>query len=199
MPRLLLATNNAGKVAELRRTLEGCGWELLTPADIGLQLEVEESGATYEENAIAKALQYTQASGLVALADDSGLEVDALGGRPGVQSARYAGANATDGDRVQKLLEELTNVPNEARTARFRAVIALARPDGHAETVEGAVEGRIAHAPRGDNGFGYDPAFLLPERGLTVAELPANEKDAVSHRGTAARKARAVLESWLHD
>lgn len=199
MPQLLLATNNAGKVAELRRILAGCGWELMTPADIGLQLEVEETGATYEENAIAKAVHYAQASGLVALADDSGLEVDALGGRPGVQSARYAGPNASDGDRVQKLLEELRDVPDEARGARFRAVIALARPDGHIETVDGAVEGRIARAPRGANGFGYDPVFLLRERGLTVAELPAGEKDAVSHRGAAARGACAVLERWLHN
>jgi XTP/dITP diphosphohydrolase len=195
----LLATNNAGKAAELRRLLAGCGWELVTPADIGLQLEVEEHGVTYEENAIAKALQYSQASGLVALADDSGLEVDALGGRPGVQSARYAGPSAGDGDRVQKLLEELRDVPDEARSARFRAVIALARPDGHVETAEGAVAGRIARAPRGESGFGYDPVFLLPERGLTVAELPSDEKDAVSHRGAAARKARAILEAWAHD
>jgi XTP/dITP diphosphohydrolase len=193
VPRLLLATNNAGKVTELRRMLSGCGWELVTPADVGLQLEVEEHGATYRENAIAKALQYSQASGLVALADDSGLEVDALDGRPGVQSARYAGPNASDGDRVQKLLEELRDVPDEARTARFRAVIAVARPDGHVETVDGVVEGRIAREPRGANGFGYDPVFLLPERGLTVAELPSDEKDAVSHRGAAARKARAML------
>ncbi len=199
MPRLLLATNNAGKVAELRRILEGCGWELVTPADIGLQLEVEETGATYEENATAKAVHYAQASGLVALADDSGLEVDALDGHPGVQSARYAGPNTTDGERVQKLLEELRDVPDEARGARFRAVIAIAAPDGRCETVEGAVEGRIARAPRGDNGFGYDPIFLLPERDVTVAELPADEKDAVSHRAAAARKARTVLERWLHD
>jgi XTP/dITP diphosphohydrolase len=199
VPRLLLATNNAGKTAELRRILDGCGWELVMPVDIGLQLEVEESGSTYEENAIAKALQYSQASGLVALADDSGLEVAALDGRPGVQSARYAGPNATDGERVQKLLQELREVPDQARSARFRAVIAIAAPGGRVETVEGAVEGRIAREPRGANGFGYDPVFLLPERGLTTAELPSAEKDAVSHRGAAARKARAVLERWPRD
>jgi XTP/dITP diphosphohydrolase len=199
MPRLLLATNNAGKVAELRRLLQGCGWEIVTPADVGLDLSVEETGGSYEENATRKALQYAQASGLVALADDSGLEVDALDGRPGVQSARYAGPKRTDAERVQKLLEELRDVPDARRTARFRAVIAIASPDGRVETVEGDIEGRIARAPRGENGFGYDPVFLLPDRGLTAAELPADEKDAISHRGVAARRARALLEGWRHD
>ena len=199
MPKLLLATNNAGKIAELRRLLQGCGWETVTPAEAGVDLEVEESGKSYEENATRKALQYTQASGLVALADDSGLEVDALGGRPGAQSARYAGPKRTDAERVQKLLEELRDVPDARRTARFRAVIAIAGPDGRVETVEGVAEGQIARAPRGENGFGYDPVFLLPDRGLTAAELPADEKDAVSHRGVAARKARSVLEGWSHD
>jgi XTP/dITP diphosphohydrolase len=197
MPRLLLATNNAGKAAELRRLLDGCGWELVTPAELGLKLDIDESGQTYEANATKKALQYAQAGGLVALADDSGLEVDALGGRPGILSARYAGLDRTDAERVQTLLEELRDVSEEERTARFRAVIAIAAPTGRVETVEGTMEGRIALAPRGANGFGYDPVFLLPDRGLTAAELPADEKDAISHRGVAARKARAVLERWL--
>jgi XTP/dITP diphosphohydrolase len=197
MPRLLLATNNAGKAAELRRMLDDCGWELVTPAELGLKLEVDESGQSYEANATKKALQYAQASGLVALADDSGLEVDALGGRPGVLSARYAGPDRTDAERVQALLDELRDVPDEQRTARFRALIAIAAPTGRVETVEGTVAGRIARAPRGANGFGYDPLFLLPDRGLTAAELPAHEKDAISHRGVAARKARTVLERWL--
>lgn len=197
MPRLLLATNNAGKVAELRHILDGCGWEIVTPADVGLTLEVEEDGGTYQANARKKALQYAEASGLTSLADDSGLEVDALGGRPGVHSARYAGANRTDAERVARLLEELRGVPDEERSARFRAVIAIADPRGRVETVEGTVEGRIAHEPKGENGFGYDPVFLLPERGLTAAQLPPDEKHAVSHRGIAARKARAVLERFL--
>jgi XTP/dITP diphosphohydrolase len=197
MPRLLLATNNPSKVAEFRQLLDSCGWELVTPADIGLSLEVEESGQTHEENARQKALQYARASGLVALADDSGLEVDALGGRPGIFSARYAGPDRTDGERVQALLEELRDVPDERRTARFRAVIAIASPDGRVETAEGAVEGLIARAPQGANGFGYDPVFLLPGRGLTAAQLPSGEKHTVSHRGAAARKARVILERWL--
>ena len=199
MPRLLLATNNAGKVAEYRQLLDGCGWELVTPADIGLHLQVEESGQTYGENATMKAVHFAQASGLLTLADDSGLEVDALNGRPGVMSARYAGPDRTDGERVDALLAELSDVPDEQRSARFRCVIAIADPAGRVELVEGAVEGRIAHAPRGDNGFGYDPVFLLPERGLTAAELPSDEKNAISHRGVAARKARAVLERWLRE
>lgn len=197
MPSLLLATNNAGKAAEFRQLLDGCGWELVTPADIGLDLQVEESGQTYEENATMKAVNFAQASGLLTLADDSGLEVAALNGRPGVLSARYAGPNRTDAERVRALLAELSDVPDEQRIARFRCAIAIADPAGRVELVEGAVEGRIAHAPRGDNGFGYDPVFLLPDRGVTAAELPSGEKNAISHRGVAARKARVVLESWL--
>jgi XTP/dITP diphosphohydrolase len=195
MPRLLLGTNNAGKIDELRRLLDGCGWEIVTPGDIGLQFEVEESGSSYEENATRKALQYAQAGGLVTLADDSGLEVDALGGRPGLFSARYAGPDRTDQERVQKLLEDLKDVPDTDRTARFRAVIAIADPSGRVETVEGVVEGSIGREPRGANGFGYDPVFLLPE-GRTAAELTSAEKDTVSHRGAATRKARVILEQW---
>ncbi len=198
-PRLLLATNNLGKAAEFRQLLEGCGWEIVTPAEIGLNVQAEETGQTYQENARMKAAQYAQASGLVALADDSGLEVDFLGGRPGLLSARYAGPDRTDGERVQALLEELAGVPDEQRTARFRCVVAIADPAGRAEVVEGTVEGRIAHEPRGDNGFGYDPVFLLHDRGVTTAELPPGEKNEVSHRGAAVRKARAVLETWLHE
>jgi XTP/dITP diphosphohydrolase len=197
MPRLLIATNNPGKIAEFRQLLAGCGWELVTPAELGLELSVEESGQAYAQNATIKAEAFSRASGLVALADDSGLEVDALDGRPGVHSARYAGLNKTDEERVQTLLAELKDVPDEKRTARFRAVIAIARPEGAVELTEGVVEGRIAHEPRGTNGFGYDPIFLLPERGLTTAELPSDEKHAISHRGAAARKASVVLERML--
>ena len=197
MPRLLLATNNLGKVAEFRQLLSNCGWEIVKPAELGLTLEIEETGQTYAENATMKAIAYAQASGLVTLADDSGLEVDALGSRPGPLSARYAGRDRTDEERVGALLEELAGVPDERRTARFRAVIAIAEPAGRVGLVEGTVEGRIAHEPRGENGFGYDPIFLLPERGMTTAELPPEEKNAVSHRGAAARKARVVLERML--
>ncbi len=197
MPRLLVATNNPGKVAEFRQLLEGCGWDVVTPAELGLSVQIEESGQTYAENATIKAVEYARVSGLVALADDSGLEVDALNGRPGVLSARYAGPDRTDEERVRALLKELRNVPDELRTARFRAVIAIAEPAGRVTLVEGAVEGRIAAEPRGENGFGYDPVFLLPQRDLTTAELPADEKNLISHRGVAARKARDVLRGML--
>jgi XTP/dITP diphosphohydrolase len=199
MPHLLIASNNPGKVAEFRQLLAGCGWQIVTPADIGLDVEVEETGQGYEENATIKSVTYSQASGLVALADDSGLEVDALGGRPGPLSARYAGSDRTDAERVQALLQELAGVPDEQRTARFRCVIAIADPTERVELVEGTVEGRIALEPRGENGFGYDPVFVLPDRGMTAAELPPDEKNAVSHRGAAARKARAVLERMLRE
>ncbi len=199
MPRLLIATNNPAKVKEFRELLDGCGWELVTPADLGLDLRVVESGQTYAENATMKAEAYARASGLPTLADDSGLEVDALDGRPGVHSARYAGQDRTDEERVQTLLKELEGVPDRRRGARFRAVIAIAKPEGDIELVEGTVDGRIGHEPRGENGFGYDPVFLLPDRDGTVAELPSEEKNAVSHRGVAARKARAVLERMLNE
>jgi XTP/dITP diphosphohydrolase len=196
MPRLVLATNNAGKVAELRQLLDGCGWEIITPADAGVSLQVDETGQTYAENARIKAVKYAKAAGLVALADDSGLEVDALDGRPGVMSARYAGPNRTDEERVETLLRELAEVPAGQRSARFRCLIAVSDPDGRIEMAEGTVEGEVATAPRGDDGFGYDPIFVLPERGLTMAELPADVKNNVSHRGAAARKARTILENW---
>ncbi len=198
MPKLLIATNNAGKVAEFRQLLDGCGWELVTPTDAGIDINVEETGQTYLENATIKAVTFAKASGLTSLADDSGLEVDALDGRPGILSARYAGPDRTDAERAAALLEELADVPGEDRTARFRCVIAIAETDGTVQAVEGTVEGRIAHEPRGESGFGYDPIFELPNRGMTAAELPASEKHAVSHRGAAAREARTVLENMLH-
>ena len=198
MPKLLLATKNAGKVAEFRQLLDGCGWELITPADAGIAIEVEETGQTYLENATMKAVAFAKASGLTSLADDSGLEVDALDGRPGVLSARYAGPDLTDAERAATLLEELARVVGANRTARFRCVIAIAETDGAVQVVEGTMEGRIAREPRGENGFGYDPIFELPGRGLTAAELPASEKHAVSHRGAAAREARKILENMLH-
>lgn len=192
-PRLLLATNNEGKVAEFRRLLAGCGWDLVTPREIELSLAVEETGASYEENARIKALAFARASGLTALADDSGLEVDALGGRPGMMSARYGGEAQSDRDRFELLLRELADVRDERRVARFRAVIAIATPAGDVRICEGTVEGRIAREPRGESGFGYDPVFLVPEFGRTVAELPPATKDRVSHRGAAARRACQVL------
>jgi XTP/dITP diphosphohydrolase len=189
---LLLATSNPGKVRELRRLLEGVPYRILMPQDLALQLDVEEDGATYAENALKKARAYSAASQCLALADDSGLEVDALGGEPSVHSARYGGHGLDDAARTRRLLAALEGVAPSRRTARFRAVVALAWPSGREETFEGVLEGAISAAPRGVSGFGYDPVFELPH-GRTVAELDQLEKDRISHRGIAARLARARL------
>jgi len=194
MPRLLLATNNPGKVRELRRLLDGCGFELVTPADFGLAVEPVESGSTYAENAVLKARAFATAAGCLALADDSGLEVDALGGAPGVQSARFGGPGLDDAGRVGLLLKKLGGVPRKRRTARFRAVVALACSDGGVRLFEGVQEGHIAAAPRGDSGFGYDPVFV-GRGGQTNGEIAEAAKDAVSHRGQAVRAAATFLRS----
>ena len=191
--RLLLATNNKGKAREYRSLLGGIPLQLVTMADEGITTDVSETGKTFEENARLKATTLARESGLLSLADDSGLEVDALGGEPGVLSHRYAGDNATDADRVDYLLKKLEGVPEEKRTARFRCVIAVSTPAGETKTFTGECPGIIAFAPRGDNGFGYDPIFCVPEYGKTLAELPSELKNKISHRGRAALKAREYL------
>ena len=195
--RLLLATGNPGKQREFRELLADCGWELVVPADLSLDLDVEEIGTTYAENARIKAVAAAAAAGLPALADDSGLAVEALGGAPGVLSARYAGADATDADRRAKLLDEMRDVPDGRRGAAFECVIAIALPDGRGGAdvrwCEGRCEGVIAREERGEGGFGYDPIFLLPQLGRTMAELPPDEKHAISHRGRSAREACRLL------
>lgn len=193
MLRLLLATTNKGKAAEYRDLLKGLDFELVTLDQAGISQEAEEDYPTFEENARAKAGFYSALSGLLTLADDSGLEVDALGGEPGVRSSRYAGDNATDAQRVSFLLNKLQDVPPERRQARFRCVIAIAQPGRPMQTTEGACEGLIASAPKGDNGFGYDPVFFLPEYNKTIAELNPGVKNLISHRGRAAAKARLLL------
>jgi XTP/dITP diphosphohydrolase len=163
-----------------------------------MTLQVDESGDTFEENACIKALAYAQASGLLTLADDSGLEVDALDGAPGVHSARYAGPQAGDVDRYRKLLDALADVPEEQRSARFRCVVALAQPDGTVYTADGACEGKIGFAPRGEHGFGYDPVFIVEgSGGQTMAELSPDLKNRISHRARAVAAARAVLVDLL--
>jgi XTP/dITP diphosphohydrolase len=194
MPKLLLATNNPGKAREYKSLLSGVPFELVTPAELGVDAEVEETGTTFEENARLKATTLAAESGLLTLADDSGLEVAALGGEPGTLSARYAGERASDEDRVNYLLTKLEGVPQEKRQARFRCVIAIATPDGEVELCSGECDGFIALKPRGKSGFGYDPIFYLPELGKTMAELPPEEKNKISHRGKAAEKARGVLQ-----
>ncbi|HUS83148.1 MAG TPA: RdgB/HAM1 family non-canonical purine NTP pyrophosphatase [Dehalococcoidia bacterium] len=199
MPRLLIATNNAGKLAEYGALLQGCGWELVAPADLGLDLSVEETGPDYATNARIKAEAFARASGLLTLADDSGLEVDALGGRPGPLSARYAGPSQTDEMGVDLLLEQMKDVPPERRQARFRCVIVLAGPGGAVRFAEGECPGVITNEPSGHHGFGYDPIFYLPELGRTMAELTADEKNAISHRSRAAQEACAILKELLRE
>lgn len=193
MPKLLIATRNAGKMRELRRLLRGAPHEIVSLDDLGIEGEIEETGETFEENAALKAEGYCALSGLTTLADDSGLEVDALGGAPGVRSARYAGAQASDADRVALLLKNLEKTAAADRSARFRCVIAIAAPGERTRLYSGSCEGRVAAAPRGSNGFGYDPVFEFPELGMTMAELPPERKNAVSHRALAAKKAAAAL------
>ena len=191
--KLLVATHNPGKVREYRELLAGLPLEVTYLDAEGITLEVAETGETFAENAVQKATAYARASGLWTWADDSGLEVDALGGAPGVCSARYAGAGASDADRYRKLLAALAGVPWARRTARFRCTVAIARPEGEVWTTDGVCEGIIAFGPAGANGFGYDPVFYLPEHGATMAQLPAEMKNQISHRGRAARKAAALL------
>lgn len=199
MPNLLLATTNAGKIREFRELLAGSGWTLLTPAEVGLDLTVEETGDSYAENARLKAEAYARASGLTALADDSGIEVDALDGAPGVHSARYAGQDTTHAHKIKVLLAAIRDVPPERRTARFRAVIAISPPQGPTRYAEGVCEGAIAERPSGAGGFGYDPIFLVGDSGRTMAELSVAEKNIVSHRARALRAAAAILEELARD
>jgi XTP/dITP diphosphohydrolase len=194
MSYLLLATNNQAKVREYRTLLVNIPFELVTLAEQGITTVVNEVGESLEENARLKATILAAESQLPALADDSGLEVYALGGEPGRLSARYAGEGASDRDRVNYLLSRLKDVPWPKRSARFRCIIALATPDGKVELCSGECQGFIAPAPRGEYGFGYDPIFYLPELDKTMAELPLEIKNQVSHRGQAARKVYQLLQ-----
>lgn len=201
MRKLVLATKNFHKAREIAAILNVRGIELLTMNDFPYMGEVTEDGATFEENAGKKAFEVARhcarhseaGSEVYALADDSGLMVDALDGKPGVLSARFAGAKATDADNNARILQLLTSVPEEQRTARFVCVLALCDASGKSAVVEGRCEGRILDKPRGKNGFGYDPLFLYPPAGLTFAEMPPDEKNRVSHRALALEKLRAVL------
>jgi XTP/dITP diphosphohydrolase len=199
MHKLLIATTNQGKLAEYAAIFVGLPLELRTLRDEGIADDVEETGATFAENAILKAEYYATRSGLPTLADDSGLEVAALGGEPGVRSARYAGPGKSDAERNAFLLQKLANVPFHARLARFVCVIALIRPGAPPEVVEGVLPGVIEHEPHGEGGFGYDPLFYVLDENATLAEIPAARKNQISHRARAAEQARAVVERWLHE
>jgi len=191
--KLLLATNNQGKARELKILLRELPLALVLPGELGITAGVEETGRSLEENARLKATVLARESRLLALADDSGLEVDFLGGEPGPLSARYAGEGASDKERVEFLLAKLKGVPREKRTARFRCVIAIATPEGEVELCSGECLGLITFEPKGERGFGYDPVFYFPELGKTMAELPLEVKNKVSHRGAAAREAVKYL------
>ena len=193
-PKLLLGTNNRAKIREYRSLLADLPYRLVTLAEQGITTVVDETGETLEENARLKATRLAAESQLLTLADDSGLEVDALGGEPGPLSARYAGENTSDSDRIDYLLARLQDVPWARRTARFRCVIAIAVPDGEVALCSGECPGLITFAPKGEHGFGYDPVFYLPEMDSTMAKLPPEIKNRVSHRGQAARQARRILE-----
>ncbi len=203
--KLVVATNNRGKVREFEQLLAGCGFELVTPRDLGLEFAPEETGSTYAENATLKAVEAARLSGLTALADDSGLEVDALDGRPGLFSARYAGGSRTSDDiaeseQLRLLLGEIAGVPDEQRTARFVCAIAIVEPGKDVRVVQSAWGGHIAHDPRGEHGFGYDPIFIVPGYGgKTSAELPPDQKNRMSHRGQAAAMALELLKELSRD
>lgn len=195
--RLLVATHNRGKILEYRALLSDLPLAVTWLDEQGIAEDVEETGATFVANASLKAAAYAQLTGLWTWADDSGLEVDALDGRPGVYSARYGGPGLSDADRYRRLLAELAAIAPEQRTARFRCVIALAIPGGPIYTAEAAVEGLIVDEPRGAHGFGYDPVFFIPDQQRTMAELEPALKNRISHRGRAAVEARKIIVSLL--
>jgi XTP/dITP diphosphohydrolase len=199
MKQLLIATNNQGKIKELQDLLKDTGIELITPSQINLDLDVVEDGQTYAENAAKKAVAFARTSGLISLADDSGLEVDALAGAPGLYSARYGSSNGgklSDAERRAFLIRNLQDMPRPW-TGRFHATIAVAIPNGETHLAEGFCEGEIIPEERGTGGFGYDPIFLLSELGKTMAELPMEEKNRLSHRARAVMSAKPILEKLL--
>jgi XTP/dITP diphosphohydrolase len=197
MRTLLVATHNQGKIREYRSLLADLPLTVTWLDQEGVTFEVAETGSTFVENACLKAEQYANLTGLWTWADDSGLEVDALGGEPGVYSARYGGPGLTDRDRYLRLLAALADLPSAPRTARFRCVVAIAAPGGPIYTVEGTVEGEIIDTPRGESGFGYDPIFYLPAHGATMAELSPTVKNRISHRGLAAANAARLLAALI--
>ncbi|MFA5863667.1 MAG: XTP/dITP diphosphatase [Phycisphaerae bacterium] len=194
---LLIATGNKGKFTEIAAELSNLGIKYISLADLPKIPECEETGQTFEDNAIQKARYYATHFNVLTIADDSGLEVDALDGNPGVMSARYAGTPCNDQANNAKLIKELTGVAHEKRTARFRCVMALVDPGGNLiGTTQGAIEGIIIDTPRGQNGFGYDPYFFVPQLSKTTAEITREEKNKISHRGQATRKMHDRLKNW---
>ena len=193
--KIIFATGNENKMKEIRMILADLGMPILSMKEAGIQVDVEENGTTFEENAMIKATEIAKLTeNCIVLADDSGLEIDYLNKEPGIYSARYAGVDTSYDIKNQLLLDRLTGVPDEKRTARFVCAVAAAFPDGSTEVVRGTIEGIIGHEIAGENGFGYDPIFYLPEYGCTTAELAPEKKNELSHRGNALRAMRAIME-----
>lgn len=193
--KFVLATHNPGKLKEMSAVLNGLGIEVVSPADLGLQIAVEETGETFAENAMLKAKAVCAAAKLPAIADDSGLCVDALNGGPGVYSARYGGEELDDRGRMMLLLNTMRGMPT--RSAHFTCAIACAFPNGDTLTTEGQCAGTIAYAPMGTDGFGYDPVFMVPDKAKTFAQMDPEEKNAISHRGKALKDFSEKLETYL--
>lgn len=192
--KVIIASNNAHKTKEIKEILEAFPFEVITMGEAGIDVDIEENGTTFRENAEIKAAAIMKLTGEICLSDDSGLEVSALGGAPGVYSARYAGEHGNNGKNNEKLLRELDGIPEEERTARFVCSIAMAFPDGRTLFSEGYVTGRIGFEEKGANGFGYDPLFVIPELGKTFAELTAEVKNNMSHRGEALKELEHKLK-----
>ena len=193
MKKIIFATGNAGKMKEIREILKDLDAEVLSMKEAGVEAEIVEDGKTFEENALIKAKTVCKLTGEIALADDSGLEIDYLNKEPGIYSARYMGEDTSYRIKNANLIERLEGVPDEKRTARFVCAIAAAFPDGTVKTVRGTMEGRIGYEETGENGFGYDPIFYLPEYGCSSAELSMKEKNKISHRGKALRAIKEEL------
>ena len=194
MEKIIFATGNEHKMIEIRAILSDLGAEILSQKEAGIKADVVEDGATFEENAMIKAEAISKMTGEIVLADDSGLEIDYLNKEPGIYSARYMGEDTSYHIKNASLIERLNGVPDEKRTARFVCAVAAAFPDGSVKTVRGTMEGRIGYEEKGENGFGYDPIFYLPEYGCTSAELSGKEKNKISHRGKALRAIKDELK-----
>lgn len=199
MKRVIIATQNKGKAKDFEALLAPLGYEVLTLRDVAADMDVEETGVTFEENAVIKAEAVADALQTTVIADDSGLEIDVLGGEPGVYSARYAGLEKSDEANIDKVLGKLEGVMEDERTARFRCVLAIASPGKKTITFSGSCEGNIIGERRGENGFGYDPIFYVPNLGKTMAELTPEEKASISHRGNAIRELKNAMPDWLEN
>lgn len=194
MKRMIFATGNEDKMREIKEILGDLPLEILSMKQAGISADIEENGRSFEENALIKARAVCDIAREMVLADDSGLEIDYLNGEPGIYSARYMGEDTSYRVKNQSLIDRLEGVPEEKRTARFVCAIAAVFPDGREVVVRGTIEGIIGYEERGENGFGYDPIFYLPDRGVSTAEIPAEEKNSISHRGNALRKMKQILE-----